>query len=102
MAQLAHHVFFTLIDRSDQAAETLVAACLKYLDDHPGLVYFAVGTRDKELNRPVNGDFDVSLHVVFEDRAAHDAYQVAERHLQFIKEQKETWAKVQVMDSYLR
>ena len=102
MARLAHHVFFKLKDRSDEAAEKLVAACQKYLDDHEGVIDFAVGTRDTELNRPVNGDFDVSLHVIFADRAAHDAYQTAPRHLQFIEEQKESWAQVQVMDSYLR
>ena len=102
MARLAHHVFFTLKDRSDEAAEQLVAACQKYLDNHDGLVDFSVGTRDRELNRTVNGDFDVSLHVIFKDRPAHDAYQTAERHLQFIEEQKDNWATVQVMDSHLR
>ena len=102
MAQLAHHVFFTLKDRSEESAEQLVQACQKYLDDHDGLVDFSVGTREQELNRPVNGDFDVSLHVVFKDRPSHDAYQTAERHLQFIEEQKDNWAEVRVMDSNLR
>ena len=102
MARLAHHVFFTLKDRSDEAAEKLVAACEKYLDNHDGLVDFSVGTRDRELNRSVNGDFDVSLHVIFQDRPAHDTYQTAERHLRFIEEQKDNWATVQVMDSLLR
>tara|TARA_R110002049_G_scaffold72490_3_gene187294 strand:+ start:69956 stop:70264 length:309 start_codon:yes stop_codon:yes gene_type:complete len=102
MARLAHHVFFTLKDRSDESAEKLIAACEKYLDDHDGLVDFSVGTREKELNRPVNGDYDVSLHVIFQDRAAHDAYQTAERHLKFIEEQQDSWASVQVFDSNLR
>jgi hypothetical protein len=102
MARLAHHVFFTLKDRSDEAAAHLVAACEKYLNHHDGVVDFSVGTRDKELNRPVNGDFDVSLHVIFRDRASHDAYQTVAPHLQFIEEEKESWASVQVMDSYLK
>jgi hypothetical protein len=102
MARLAHHVFFTLHDRSDEAVATLVAACNKYLNDHEGLIDFAVGTRDPELTREVNADFDVSLHCVFQDRPAHDAYQTAERHLQFIAEQKASWAKVQVCDSNLQ
>ncbi|WP_442506210.1 Dabb family protein [Novipirellula sp. SH528] len=102
MTRLAHHVFFTLKDRSDEAVQTLVEACEKYLNNHDGLVEFAVGTRVKDLNRPVNHDFDVSLHTVFADRAAHDAYQVAERHLQFIAENKESWAEVKVCDSNLR
>ncbi len=101
MARLAHHVFFTLKDRSDDAVQTLLAECKKYLDDHDGLVDFAVGARDRELDREVNQDFDVSLHCVFQDRASHDAYQTADRHLQFIEANKQTWAEVRVFDSTL-
>lgn len=102
MAQLAHHVFFKLHDGSDEAIEKLLAACKKYLDHHEGLDGFSVGTRVPDLNRPVNQDFDVSLHCIFRDRAAHDAYQTAERHLTFIEENKENWAEVRVFDSTLQ
>jgi hypothetical protein len=102
MAKIAHHVFFTLNDRSDEAIQTLLAACHQYLDNHDGLVGFSVGTRDRELARPVNQDFDVSLHCIFADRPAHDTYQTAERHLQFIEENKSTWAEVRVFDSKLQ
>lgn len=102
MAKLAHHVFFTLNDRSDEAIGTLLAACNKYLDDHDGLVGFSVGTRDRELTREVNQDYDVSLHCIFQDRMAHDAYQTAERHLQFIEENKSNWDEVRVFDSTLQ
>ena len=101
MPKLAHHVFFTLKDRGDLSAQALVAACQQYLDNHEGLVAFSVGTRVPDLNRAVNQDFDVSLHCVFQDRAAHDAYQTAERHLQFIAENKDSWASVRVCDSDL-
>lgn len=101
MAQLAHHVFFKLHDRSDEAVASLITACKKYLDDHEGLVGFSVGSRDRELARPVNQDFDVSLHCIFENRAAHDVYQTAQRHLQFIEENKEGWAEVRVFDSLI-
>ena len=102
MARLAHHVFFTLKDSSDESVESLVVACQKYLDNHEGIVDFSVGTRDPELDRPVNVKYDVSLHVIFNDRSSHDVYQTAPRHLQFIEEQKENWAEVRVCDSYLR
>lgn len=101
MARLAHHVFFTLKDRSEAKVDELLAACKKYLDGHDGVVDFSVGTRVKDLNREVNGDFDVSLHVIFADRASHDVYQTAPRHLEFIAEQKDNWATVQVLDSDL-
>ena len=53
-----------------------------------------------DLDRSVNDrDFDVGLHLVFKDRAAHDLYQNAPRHLQFIEENKATWKKVRVFDS---
>jgi hypothetical protein len=102
MARLAHHVFFTLRDRGPQSRAALVAACERYLDDHQGLLDFSVGVHVPDLDRPVNQDFDVSLHCIFQDRAAHDAYQTAPRHLQFIAENKESWESVRVFDSDLR
>jgi Stress responsive A/B Barrel Domain len=97
---LAHNVFFTLKDRSAAAKQKLVAACKKYLTGHPGTLFFAAGTRAETLNRDVNDrDFDVALHLVFTNLAAHDAYQDAPRHEEFIAEQKGNWAKVRVFDS---
>ena len=97
---LGHMVYFTLKDRAPEKVEALVGACRKYLTGHPGTTFFAVGTLVPDLTRPVNQtDFDVALHVVFESRAAHDAYQVAPRHVQFIEENKANWAKVRVFDA---
>ena len=43
--------------------------------------------------------FDVALHIVFTNKAAHDKYQEAESHKQFIEENKENWKKVRVFDA---
>ncbi len=97
---LVHDVYFTLNDNSAEAKQNLVASCKKYLTGHPGEVFFAAGTLCPELNREVNDRaFDVALHVVFEDRAAHDKYQDAPRHKQFIEENRANWKKVRVFDS---
>jgi hypothetical protein len=97
---LAHNVYFTLADKSDAAQAKLIAACRKYLTDHPGTVFFACGPRARELNRPVNdADFDVALHIVFKTTADQDAYQLAPRHDEFIAECQANWAKVRVFDS---
>ena len=99
---LAHNVFFSLNDNSPKAVADLVAACKKYLSGHPGTVFFAAGALAKDLDRPVNQrDFDVALHVVFRDKAAHDRYQSDERHLKFIEEYKANWKAVRVFDSYV-
>ena len=53
-----------------------------------------------ELDREVNDrDWHVGLHLVFIDKAAHDAYQDDPTHNRFIAENKATWAKVRVFDS---
>jgi hypothetical protein len=97
---LAHNVYFTLKDRSPAAKQKLVAACKKYLNGHPGTVFFAAGTLAEALDRPVNvRDFDVALHIVFTNQAAQDAYQAAPRHQEFIAEGKDNWATVRVFDS---
>lgn len=97
---LAHNVYFALSDNSPAAREKLIVACKKYLTGHPGIVFFAVGALAQDLCRPVNDrDFDVGLHIVFQTKPDHDAYQVHPRHEQFVAENKSTWKKVRVFDS---
>jgi len=99
---LGHMVYFTLKDNSPLAIDAMVASCRRYLTNHPGTTFFAVGKLVADLTREVNvRDFDVALQIVFQDRAAHDAYQVHERHVQFINENKANWTKVRVFDAYV-
>jgi hypothetical protein len=99
---LAHDVYFTLNDPSPEARAKLVVACRKYLTGHEGTAFFAAGTLAGEMNRPVNDrDYDVALHVYFRDKAAHDKYQDAPRHKQFIEEMQGNWKKVRVFDSWV-
>lgn len=98
--KIGHMVYFKLKDASPAARTKLVAACDKYLKDHPGTLFYAAGVLAPEFAREVNDrDWDVALHLVFKDKAAHDAYQDHPRHLKFIEENKDTWAKVRVFDS---
>ncbi len=100
--KLAHIVYFKLKDDSPEKQEHMVAACQKYLKDHPGVVFFAAGTLAKEFQREVNvRDWDIALHVVFENKKFHDDYQVHPEHLKFIAENKDSWAAVRVFDSYV-
>lgn len=97
---LSHDVFFTLIDSSPSAAARLISSCQSNLRDHPGVLFFSAGSREPDLDRDVNdSEFHVALHVVFEDRATHDAYQDAPEHHAFIEENKDNWGSVRVFDS---
>ncbi len=98
---LAHNVFFSLKDASPDNAQALVHSCHKHLAGHEGETYFAAGTRatyDREVN---DKEFDVFLIIVFESHETHDAYQVSNRHNQFIAENAIHWAKVRVFDADL-
>ena len=98
---LVHNVYFTLKDGTPENIQKLIAACFKYLKDHPGVAYFGAGPLVPDLERPVNvRDFHVGLLVVFASRKDHDAYQTAPAHLKFIEENKPTWDKVRVFDTY--
>ena len=101
-ARLAHNVFFKLKDPSDANAEALVAACKKYLNVQPGIVFFAAGRICKELARDVNDqNWDVGLHLVFDSKASHDNYQDDPMHVKFVNDNKAGWASVRVFDSYV-
>ena len=97
---LSHDVFFSLVDSSAAAASRLVDSCQAKLRDHPGVLFFSAGSRVLDLEREVNdSEFHVALHVVFDSRASHDAYQEAPEHHAFIEENEGNWAAVRVFDS---
>lgn len=99
-AQHAHNVFFTLTDSSPAQQEKLVRECYEYLKGHDGVVAFSAGTRAEGCERDVNDlGFHVSLHMLFRDRAAHDAYQTAARHMEFARRNRPNWRTVRVFDS---
>jgi hypothetical protein len=99
---LSHSVFFTLHDNSSAAVQRLVTACKTFLSDHPGTRFFAAGTLAGEFQRQVNDrDFDVALHAVFADAAAHDTYQQHPRHRKFIEEHSGNWKQVRVFDAWV-
>jgi hypothetical protein len=95
-------VYFSLTDNSPRATQAMVDLCKKHLSKHSGEVFFAVGTLAEDFNQKVNDrDFDVALHIVFKDLAAHDRFKDDERYKQFLDAAKPNWKKVRVFDSYV-
>jgi len=96
---LVHSVYFTLKDSAAESCDRFLAACNEYLTGHPGCVHFSAGRLAEQYDRPVNDRaFHAAIVVVFENAAAHDAYQVSERHKQFLAEQAKNWTQVRVFD----
>ena len=99
---LAHMVFFSLKDRSEESRQRFVDSCHTYLADIEGTTYFSVGTIAEDVEEPVSvKDFDVALHVVFKDKATKEAYLVHPQHERFVEENRPHFAQVRVFDSYL-
>jgi hypothetical protein len=98
-SMLAHMVYFSLHEPTEANKQKMLDACHKYLTGHPGVLLYAAGTCS-HYDRPVNDrDFDIALQLVFENKAAHDAYQNAPKHLEFIEGHKAMWKKVRVFDA---
>lgn len=99
---LAHSVYFRLVDTSSEAVDKFITACRRELTGHPGTVFFAVGRLAEDIAWEVSDrDFDVVLHLVFENKAAHDVYQESERHTRFIEQNEANWAQVRSCDAYV-
>ncbi len=100
--QVAHIVFFTLAEDTPAERKALLADIKKYLAGHKGTAYFSAGAIADDMNRSVNDrEFQVSMNLVFVNRAAHDTYNDHPRHEEFKTKNKDRIAKVRVFDSYL-
>ena len=97
---LAHAVFFDLKDAGDAAA--LVKDCRRRLTRIPGVRLMEAGTRCPEFTGPRNNQaFDVAVWVLFDDRAAHDGYQVHPEHRGLVEEWTPKLVGIQVFDAWL-
>ena len=98
--QIGHMVYFKLKDPTPENRRKLVDACKRLLANHEGVVFFAAGARAEAFKHEFNDQsWDVALHLVFVNKAAHDRYQDHPDHLKFIEENRDLWSGVRVFDS---
>ena len=97
---LAHMVYFTLKDNSSAAISKLLASCRKHLSGASG--YGVVCGRNAYGRSAI-----VNVTAILTSRCSWYSrteprtigIKLAERHLQFVAENKENWAKVRVLDA---
>ncbi|MDA0834676.1 MAG: Dabb family protein [Planctomycetota bacterium] len=100
--KLAHMVYFSLLDDGPEAVQRIIDSAHALLSDIEGVEFLGIGKLIPDLDRPVNvRDFQVGIHVIFRDRAAHDAYQIHPQHQQFIADNKSNWKLARVFDCTL-
>jgi hypothetical protein len=98
----AHMFFFQLSDTSRELVDDFIELCRRYLSGHPGQQHFSVGVRALEINRDVSGtNFEVSVHMIFENIAAFNDYSQSPEHEDFITQSAGMSPERIVYDSYL-
>jgi hypothetical protein len=99
----AHMFFFHLTDTAPDLLDHFIDLCTDYLGGHPDQQHFSVGVRAFEINRDVSAtNFEVSVHMIFENYAAFENYSKDPKHDKFITESAGMSPERIVYDSYLR
>jgi len=98
----AHMFFFQLSDTSQELVNDFIELCRTYLSGHRGQRHFSIGVRALEINRDVSGtNFEVSVHMIFENMAAFNHYSESPSHEKFITQSAGMSPERIVYDSYL-
>jgi len=98
---LAHSVFISLHDNSPAARAELLADCDRLLGHHPGTLFYWAGELAGDIAWEVSErDFDVALHLIFENKAAHDVYQDSADHVAFLHKHEANLKSIRVFDAY--
>ena len=77
-------IFWTKPDVPD-ATEKLLAGAEQYLKPCPGVLHYHCGKMASSHRDVVDQSYQVALNLVFEDKAAQDAYQAHPLHVDFIE-----------------
>lgn len=96
---LTHTVFFWLKPETTPDRRDQFEADLRALLSIPGSTRAVIGKPSTTEQRPVvDHSYDYALELDFADIQAHDLYQDAPAHHEFIAKSREIWEKVRVYD----
>ena len=91
-----HTVLFWLTPEADRTAFMAAIEGLTRMDEvQTGYIGVPAATGSR---RVVDDSYDAGLTLIFDDLAAHDAYQTAPAHTEFVAANQDNWTRVQVYD----
>lgn len=94
-----HTVYFWMTkDAPASAQDALIKGCLELLGKIPTVKQIWAGKPAMTPRDVVDNSYQVGLTVVLGDSEGHDVYQTHPLHLEFIKQHKAYWQRVQVYD----
>ncbi len=95
----SHVVIFWTKPEIPDATKALLAGAEKYLKPCPGVLHYHCGQMIPSHRDVVDQSYQVALNLVFEDKAAQDAYQEHPLHVEFVEKVfKPNCARVLVYD----
>ena len=95
---MVHNVFFWLRKDLTQAQVKEFKEGIAMLTKLPSVRHGFIG-RPSSTNRPIiDRSYDYGLTVVFDDLAAHDAYQIHPDHRVFVDRNESKWSAVKIYD----
>ena len=84
-AMFSHVVIFWTKTDVPNATEQLLDGAEKYLKPCPGVLHYHCGHMASSHRDVVDQSYQVALNLVFENRAAQDAYQTHPLHVEFVE-----------------
>jgi hypothetical protein len=97
---VAHDLYFSLKDGSPEGRAKLIAEARRCLAPHPGIVYFSTGVLTDDMKGLfVDRNFDVVIHMVFENRQALKTYARTDLHNEFVAKQSASFKSVRIFDA---
>lgn len=94
-----HNVYFWLKDGLTEEDLAAFEQGLDTLCNKPPVKLGAYGKPAVSARDVVDGSYSYGLHVVFDDEAGHDAYQVGDVHQRFLADHRQKWTRLLVYDT---
>jgi hypothetical protein len=99
--QFVHHVYFWLHRPESAEDRARLIEGLRTLVGIKDIVLSHIGIPAGTSRDVVDGSYAVSWLVIFDNRAAQDAYQADPVHLKFVEDCSRLWTRVVVYDSVM-
>ena len=97
-----HHIVLVSLkkDVPEQQIDEMIEVGEALLNDIPGVLEVSLGRKAREDRDVHVKDYDVALHVTWENDAVGDVYATHPLHLSFLKLYKPLFAGIKVADFY--
>jgi hypothetical protein len=96
---LAHVVYYSLNDKSEESKNAILDDLHKYFAPLPGMKYFVAGVVSDVERDIVDRDYELVAVMIFKNKNAMLGFRTHPNHEEFAAKHKDDWEKIRVFDS---